>query len=74
VSKLTREEIVKQLKGVRFTFESWYKNTLTYGFEDWTISTVPEYRDELVSEESVEALLDGEDVVVTLGGEVVYSE
>jgi hypothetical protein len=74
VSKLTREEVVKQLKDATFTFESWYKDTLTYGFEGWSISIVPEYKDELVMEECAGDLIDGDDVVVYLNGEVVYYE
>jgi hypothetical protein len=62
VKKLTKEEIIEIVDNDgTLIFDNWYKNTLTYKNENYTVTIIPDYRDGCNREETLNSLMLCED-------------
>lgn len=75
---LPKEKVLELVDGAgSLLFTCWYKQTLTYTNDEYTVVISPEYRDQLSASMSLEGLLQCEDyfwVSVYKGLEKPYKE
>lgn len=58
----TKDEVVKLVDAAGpLKFVEWYKNSLKYENKEYVVDIIPEYRDCLVAEETLEDMLTCED-------------